>query len=113
MERFFYSGSATAPTGIVGLEFHGPNALLRSLVVSPTARGAGLGAALVETAEDYARAHGAQSIFLLTTTAEEFFRKRGYGLAERKDAPPEIRATSEFAHLCPASSAFMMKRLVS
>jgi amino-acid N-acetyltransferase len=112
MEHFFYCGSATAPTGLVGVELRGPDALLRSLVVRPEARATGWGTALVERAEAYAREHGARSMFLLTTTAESFFRRRAYVAADRQSAPAAIRSTSEFAHLCPSSSALMVKRLV-
>ena len=111
MEHFFYVGSASAPTGIVGVELCGSGALLRSLVVQPPARGLGFGRALVETAEAHARASGAKSIFLLTTTAEAFFRTLGYASADRASAPVEIQATREFASICPANSAFMVKRL--
>jgi len=111
MEHFFYAGSASNPTGIVGVELCGSGALLRSLVVDPKARGLGLGRALVEKAEAHARANGARSIYLLTTTAESFFRSLGFASAERASAPAEIRATREFASLCPASSAFMVKQL--
>lgn len=78
MEHFFYSGTAAAPAGIVGVGFRGSNALLRSLVVSPNARSTGLGAALLERAEAHARGRGAVALYLLTTTAEQLFRKRGY-----------------------------------
>jgi amino-acid N-acetyltransferase len=112
LAHFFYSGSAGAPNGLIGLEFRGPHALLRSLIVVPDSRSGGLGSALVEHAESYAREQGVQSLFLLTTTAESFFSRRGYALTERESAPPEIRSTREFADICPASSAFMVKRLV-
>lgn len=111
MHHFFYVGSPTAPVGLVGVEFHGPDALLRSLVVALDHRAGGVGARLVEQAETYARAHGAVSVYILTTTAERFFRVRGYVTAARDQAPPAIRATSEFSSLCPASSAFLSKRL--
>lgn len=111
MEHFFYAGSAAMPTGIVGVELCGSGALLRSLVVDPKSRGLGLGRALVEKAESHARTNGAESIFLLTTTAEAFFRSLGYATADRAGAPSEIRATPEFASICPASSAFMVKQL--
>ena len=65
MAHFFYCGSSSAPVGVVGLEFCGPDALLRSLVVSPDRQGTGLGSALVEQAERHARSRGARSIFLL------------------------------------------------
>jgi amino-acid N-acetyltransferase len=111
MEHFFYSGPARAPTGLVGLELFECQALLRSLVVSDTARSRGLGSALLAQAEEHARAAGVREIYLLTTTAEEFFKRRGFSTAAREDAPPAIRQSREFAAICPASSAFMIKRL--
>jgi amino-acid N-acetyltransferase len=112
MEHFFFAGSATKPAGIVGLELCGPDALLRSLVVDPAIRSRGLGRALVATAETHARTRGVRSIYLLTTTAEPFFQHLGYVSADRAGAPREIRATREFAFICPASSAFMVKHLL-
>ena len=85
--------------------------LLRSLAVAADRRGAGLGSALVDKAEAHARARGAHSIFLLTTTAEDFFKSRGYQPADRATAPDAIRTSREFADLCPASSAFLVKHL--
>lgn len=111
MRHFFYIGSPTSLAGLVGVEFHGPDALLRSLVVAPEYRARGTGARLVERAETYARAHGAVAVYILTTTAERFFRARGYFTASRDHAPAAIRGTSEFSSLCPASSAFLCKQL--
>jgi amino-acid N-acetyltransferase len=50
-------------------------------------------------------------MYLLTTTAETFFERRGYRRVDRTEAPQAIQTTVEFASLCPASSAFMIKRL--
>ncbi|GFE80482.1 hypothetical protein GCM10011487_24820 [Steroidobacter agaridevorans] len=111
LRHFFYLGLSTAPAGLVGVEFHGPDALLRSLVVAPEYRSRGTGARLVARAEAYARDHGAVAVYILTTTAERFFRARGYITASREQAPVAIRETPEFSSLCPASSAFLLKRL--
>jgi len=111
MKDFFYAGSETAPIGIVGVQFYGADALLRSLVVSKQHRTQGLGQRLVERAELHARDHGATTVYLLTTTAESFFRARGYVITSRDGAPPAIRSTPEFSGLCPASSAFLSKGL--
>jgi amino-acid N-acetyltransferase len=111
MQNFFYVGPATAPVGIVGVQLYGADALLRSLVVTETLRAQGLGRGLVERAEQHAHERGAVTIYLLTTTAESFFRSRGYTVTPRDSAPPAIRSTPEFAGLCPASSAFLSKRL--
>ena len=110
-EHFFYWGTAAAPTGLVGLELLGEVALLRSLVVSPDARSSGMGTALVQLAERHARANGVRAIYLLTTTAEGFFSRRGYSPVARDSAPEAIRSTREFAGICPASSAFLSKTL--
>jgi len=97
--------------GLVGVEMHGPDALLRSLAVADFARGKALGDALLVYAEQFAVAHGVQAVYLLTTTAEGFFAQRGYSLVEREAAPAAIAATQQFSGLCPATAAFMLKRL--
>ena len=109
LKRFFYTGPADAPTGMVGLEVYGTVALLRSLVVSVGARSAGLGTALIAHAEDHAGSQGVHALYLLTTTAESFFARLGYIRIDRAVAPAAIRLTREFAALCPSSSAFMFK----
>lgn len=111
LEHFFFVGSDGSPTGLVGLELYGTDALLRSLVVGESARGKGLGSTLVEHAEQYATLQGVRSIYLLTTTAEAFFKRLGYERTDRSLVPPSIKETRQFASLCPASSAFMMKTL--
>jgi amino-acid N-acetyltransferase len=109
--HFFFMGSPESPAGLVGLELFGDVALLRSLVVAPGARRGGAGTELVTHAEEHARRQGVRVLYLLTTTAEGFFAKRGYARAARDAAPAAIRATREFAGICPASSAFMCKQL--
>jgi amino-acid N-acetyltransferase len=111
LAHFFFTGPATHPTGLVGLEFCGEHALMRSLVVTPDGRSKGLGSALVAHAEAHARQQRARSIYLLTTTAEAFFKRRGYVPASRENAPAEIKSTREFSGICPASSAFLTKSL--
>ena len=109
LEHFLFSGPRNAPTGLVGLELYDRVALLRSLAVAPDAQRTGLGSALLEQAEGYAYWRGVRSLYLLTTTAERFFTGRGYTLAPRESCPAAIRSTSEFASLCPASSALLVK----
>jgi amino-acid N-acetyltransferase len=111
MEHFFYVGPRSAPLALVGVEMCGGDALLRSLVVAPQHRSAGLGQALVAHAESHALGQGARAIYCLTTTAEAFFRRRGYVDADRERAPIAIRQTREFSAICPAGSAFLVKQL--
>jgi amino-acid N-acetyltransferase len=112
LHHFFGCGSKGTLEGVVGLELCGDAALLRSLAVSAEQRGSGLGSGLVEHAEGYARGKGVKSIYLLTTTAEAFFRRRGYARIPREQAPAAIASTREFSGICPASSAFMFKQLL-
>jgi amino-acid N-acetyltransferase len=111
MEHFFYVGPASAPIGLVGVEMCGVDALLRSLVVSPEHRSAGLGQMLVAHAESHAWEQGARAIYCLTTTAEAFFRRRSYVDADRARAPAAVRETREFSAICPVSSTFLVKKL--
>lgn len=98
-------------TGTVGVELYGPVALLRSLTVSEPLRHSGLGKALTEYAESWAGQHGVGKLYLLTTTASDFFANLGYEPTARLEAPAAIAQTTQFADLCPLSSAFMSKRL--
>ena len=111
MHHFYFCGDPSAPSALIGFELCGTDALLRSLVVSRDQRARGIGKRLVSHAENEARALGVTAMYLLTTTAEHFFSGLGYAPAERAEAPEGIRATREFAGICPASSAFMVKRL--
>ena len=111
LEHFFFVGYDGSPAGLVGLELYGAVALLRSLVVGENARGNGWGSTLVEHAERYAATKGVRSVYLLTTTAEAFFKRLGYERIDRSQSPPSIKETREFASLCPSSSAFMTKAL--
>lgn len=97
--------------GCAGLEVYGEVALVRSLAVSESAEGSGLGSSLVGALEELAHHESVRTLFLLTTTAQEFFKRRGYENADRASAPPAIRNTDQFSDLCPASAAFMKKDL--
>ena len=99
--------------GVIGLEAYGTVVLLRSLAVAPDWRGRGLGSALLAHAEQAARQRGLAALYLLTTTAEAFFARRGYARIPREAAPPALRHTAEFAALCPASAVCLTKALAA
>jgi amino-acid N-acetyltransferase len=94
--------------GLAGLEVHGGHGLLRSVAVEPAARAQGLGRALVEDRLAHARALGLASVFLLTTTAPGFFAGLGFAPCERDRVPAALRATPEFAGVCPSTAACMV-----
>ena len=109
--RFFRFEDDAGVAGYAGMEGNGPNRLLRSLVVKPDRRGGGLGTAILGAIEQAATKEGVASLYLLTTTAELFFRRHGYVSANRADAPDAITGSAEFRSLCPANAAFLSKRI--
>lgn len=97
--------------GTIALEHEGKEGLLRSLCVSQSKRNAGVGQKLVDFIEDLARKQGVENLYLLTTTAANFFSKRDYQIFDRSEVSPFIQSTSEFSSVCPASATVMMKKL--
>lgn len=95
--------------GAAGAELGGEEALLRSLVVAPDHRGAGLGGRLVDELERRATGWGVRRWWLLTTSAQAFFATRGFRVAERCAAPAAIRATGQFSGGCGSSAVCMTR----
>ncbi|HTM93852.1 MAG TPA: arsenic resistance N-acetyltransferase ArsN2 [Flavisolibacter sp.] len=95
----------------VAVEYNYADALLRSLSVSPEKRNSGIGAELVEFIEDYVQKQGVQTVYLLTTTAVDFFSKKGYTISDRSVVPDFIKNTSEYSVICSSSSTLMKKEL--
>lgn len=104
--------------GGVALERHATDGraayLLRSLVVAPSSRGAGLGRVLVQTALDAARHPGGEhrpgSVSLLTETADSYFPAFGFALVPREDLPEILSTSAELAGACPDTArAFVLR----
>lgn len=111
LEHFFVIRNEDNVLGCVGLEIYKDTGLLRSLAVSKESRGQGLGKKLVRQIESYAREQGIKTLYLLTTTAEEYFGKHGYVVLSREEVPSPIQESEEFATLCPASAIVMRKSI--
>ncbi len=99
------------PVGFAGIEVHGTDALLRSIVTLPPLRLRGLGAAMVAIMETEARVRGASAIYLLARDGSTFFAKLGYAPCPRDAVPPAIAATAPFVRSCPAPATPMVKRI--
>lgn len=108
---FWRLGDGEGPVAFGGLEVHGADGLIRSVVVNGPNRGTGLGRIMVEALEHQARLRGVTRLWLLTTGAEPVFTRLGYGRADRAAAPPAIAASAQFAGICPASAVCMMRTL--
>lgn len=95
--------------GTVGLEYEGEHGLLRSLSTSPGKRNTGGGKLLVQFIEAFAKEKGVNNLYLLTTTAADFFAKRNYQRISREEVPEAVKQYSEFISTCPASAIVMKK----
>ena len=99
--------------GTVGLERFGSVALLRSAVVSEGRRGGGVGRRLVEHILDYAESDGIEELFLLTTTAENYFPRFGFTRTTRSAVPPAVKVSVEFRGACPDTALVMTRRIAT
>ena len=97
--------------GGAGFDRAGSDALLRSLVVTADWRGRGLGEQLVARREAAAKVAGVGRLFLLTTSAADYFRRLGYHDVPRAEVPAAIAAHAQFRSLCPASAKCLSKCL--
>jgi N-acetylglutamate synthase-like GNAT family acetyltransferase len=96
--------------GLAGLERYGRVGLLRSVAVEPRARARGVGRALVEERDGWARGAGLQAVYLLTLGAAGYFPRLGFSVLARRLAPAEIVASPQFSEICPASAICMVWR---
>lgn len=98
--------------GAIGLETHGEFGLLRSMVVDSNYRNRGIATILVNRLETQASQMGFRSMYLLTETAVEYFRRKGYMSISRDEVPAEIKTSSEFSNVCPVSAEVMIKPIL-
>ncbi len=103
--------SSSSLDAVAGVEtFPGANeGLLRSVAVVPELRGKGVAKGLVSAVEERAGTLGLRRLWLLTTTAPDFFRRLGYVNTPRTQAPAAVQQSGEFKSLCPASAVCLSK----
>jgi len=107
IEHFFVAVEGNALAGVIGLEVYGKDGLLRSLAVRGTDRSKGIGSSLYVRLVDEARTLGVKRLVLLTTTAEEYFRTRGFRSVGRDSITGALRESAEFTGACPDSAICM------
>ncbi|HEU4523014.1 MAG TPA: arsenic resistance N-acetyltransferase ArsN2 [Thermoanaerobaculia bacterium] len=93
--------------GCGGSEAYQVAALIRSIAVRPEYRSHGLGRRLVRQLLDRLSSHGLREFYLLTTTAEEYFARRGFTKIDRDEIHPQLLASRELQDACPASAVCM------
>jgi len=110
--RLFAFRDGDTVIGYAGVEVYGTDALLRSVVVDPARRRAGVGRTIVDATLAEAHRLGATRAFLLTTTAKAYFERFGFASIDRASAPETILSTRQAAGLCPSTAPLMVKALV-
>jgi len=112
IDSFIVARSAGALVGCAGLETYGGLGLLRSVAVSESARGHGLGTKLVGAVAALARSRGLHQLFLLTTTAPGFFERQGFLAVARSAVPAPIAQSWEFSVGCSQTALVMRCELM-
>jgi amino-acid N-acetyltransferase len=99
--------------GSAALEVYPDGALLRSVAVAPGLQQAGVGRQLIDAVIQLATEVGTPAMYLLTTTAEGYFRKFGFDRIARQQVPSGVLTSVEFRSACPSSATVMRKVLGS
>lgn len=107
--RFYLAVEGDETVGGGGIEPCAEAALLRSVVVHPDHRGAGVGEWLVGRLCEVAAATGAETAWLLTETAAPFFAGLGFEVVARDSAPEAVRASEEFTEVCGEAATCMVR----
>ncbi len=94
-----------------GLEIFDEVALLRSVAIKDGFKSRGIGAKIVELLLTEAKRNKVKSVYLLTTTAVNYFERKGFSVILREEAPGSIKNSSEFSELCPDSAVCMRKEI--
>lgn len=93
--------------GCGGSEAHPFAALIRSVAVAETHRGRGIGRRMVRQLLDRLASRGIREFYLLTTTAEPYFAKRGFKPIDRDEIHPQLLGSAELQGACPDSAVCM------
>ena len=111
-KKLFVLKKGNSIIGTGGLEFFDESALLRSVSVKKEERGKSWGRFISRQLEIIAKTGGVNCLYLLTTTAKDFFCKEGYIQVAREMVPKQIQNSSEFASVCPSTAVVMKKNLI-
>ena len=99
--------------GCGGAETHEFVALIRSIAVQEDRRGTGVGRRIVRQLLDRLASRGIRQFYLLTTTAEDYFRKRGFKTIDRDEIHPQLLGSAELQGDCPSTATCMRLVMLS
>ena len=97
--------------GTIGIEIYEQTGLLRSASVLPTLQNQGIGTKLFNRLLDDAKEKGVKEILLLTTTAQNYFAKKGFTPVSRETITGDVLSSEEFKGGCPSTAICMRIKL--
>lgn len=106
-KTFLIARDGDRMVGCAGAEAYQFAALIRSVAVDPEYRSHGIGRRLVRQLLDRLASRGLREFYLLTTTAEEYFKKRGFKPIDRDEVHPQLLSSREFQDACPSTAVCM------
>ena len=107
LNDFLIAESGGDLAGVIGMERYGAYGLLRSAAVRRDLKSRGIGRKLVDRLLALAREQGVSDLYLLTTTAEEYFPAFGFKIVPRSAVPGALSASAEFQGACPDTAIVM------
>jgi amino-acid N-acetyltransferase len=111
LQYFFVAEMGNTIIGCAAIEVYGNDGLFRSLAVSDAFRNLKVSEKLLSHIIQLSKEKELSGLYLLTTTAPEYFRKKGWVQIERDTAPHALTLSTEFASVCPASAICMSKQV--
>ena len=107
LPNFWLAFDGEKLVGSIGVDVYENVGLLRSLCVDATYRNRAVARQLCDRAFDEAKRQAISTLYLLTTTADQYFQRLGFAPVDRSTVPDAITKTSQFSSLCPSSATVM------
>jgi len=106
-KTFIVAKDGETIVGCGGSEAYKVAALIRSVAVADSHRGRGIGRRIVRQLVDRLASRGIREFYLLTTTAQPYFAKRGFKPIDRDEIHPQLLASTELQGACPDTAVCM------
>lgn len=111
LDNFITAKENGVLVAVGGFEHSGQHGLLRSFAVHQKYRGRGIAEHIFKALCERAATLGISGLYLLTTTASDYFERLGFTECAREDCPESIKQTKQFSELCPDSAITMFRAL--
>lgn len=100
----FMIAEQTDLVGVMGALQENKKGLIRSFAVAASLRKNGVGLALLQSMKERLKQQGVKDVYLLTETARDYFKKRGFTEIIREEMPQTLLKESGLDQACPCSS---------